>query len=212
MTSNATHSATATPASTSAAFAAFPADDPRALLGRAIAIGSTVITGARPEQLDGPTPCSEFDVRDLLGHLVFVLRRIAAVGRGDSPFSVAAPTDVADDAWLDTWTEAAGAIPTAWADAARLEAMIEMPWATLPGRVVVLTYVNEVTVHSWDLATATGQRPAWDDSVVATALQVMRIGLPEDHRGGEVPFSAPTTVAAGAPLVDQLAAWNGRRV
>ena len=59
--------------------------DPRPILDRAIATGGTVIARVRPDQLTAPTPCPEMDVRTMLGHLVAVLDRIAALGRGDDP-------------------------------------------------------------------------------------------------------------------------------
>ena len=62
--------------------------DPRPILDRAIATGGSVIARVRPAQLADPTPCSEMDVRAMLGHLVAVLDRIAAVGQGEDPFAV----------------------------------------------------------------------------------------------------------------------------
>ena len=42
----------------------------------------------------------------MLGHLVGVLDRIAALGRGEDPFAVA-ETAAPDDGWSDAWTAAA---------------------------------------------------------------------------------------------------------
>ena len=74
--------------------------DPRPVLDRAIATGGSVIAGVRPDQLTAPTPCSEMDVRTMLGHLVAVLDRIAALGQGEDPFAVT-ETRVPDDDWSD---------------------------------------------------------------------------------------------------------------
>jgi hypothetical protein len=63
--------------------------DPRAVFGRAFATARTVLDGVGPHQFDLPTPCDEFDVRALAGHLLVVAQRVRNVGRGESPFSVA---------------------------------------------------------------------------------------------------------------------------
>lgn len=62
--------------------------DPRPLLGRALDQSERLAAGTSPDQLTESTPCSEFDVRALLGHMVAVARRIAHVGRGGDPFDV----------------------------------------------------------------------------------------------------------------------------
>ena len=189
-------------------------DDPRLAFAKAIALGGTVVAGVRADQMELPTPCDGMNVRQLCGHVIAALQRLAAVARGDEdPFGgsshpiVAA---VAGDQWSGAWTDAAHDVQAAWTDPALLEAMLTLPFATLPGAVVVGIYTSEVTVHSWDLAKATGQQPAWDDEVIASALAVMRVGLPAEPRGGELPFGAVVRVPADAPMIDQLVAWNGR--
>ena len=81
--------------------------DPRVGLASAIALGGAAIASVDPVQLGHPTPCTEFAVRDLLGHMVFVLRRVAAVGRGEDAFAVAPTSHVADTGWVEAWNEAA---------------------------------------------------------------------------------------------------------
>ncbi|MET0147561.1 MAG: maleylpyruvate isomerase N-terminal domain-containing protein, partial [Acidimicrobiales bacterium] len=46
--------------------------DPRAVFGRAFATARTVLDGIGPDQFDLPTPCTEYDVRTLAGHLLAV--------------------------------------------------------------------------------------------------------------------------------------------
>jgi uncharacterized protein (TIGR03086 family) len=145
---------------------------------------------------------------------VGVLRRVAAVGRGDDPFSVSFVVDEGSDgvdAWVDQWNAAAHEVQEVWSAPGVLERAMRLPFATLPGAETIAIYTSEVTVHTWDLATATGQQPAWDDAVVAAALATMKKALPAEYRGPEVPFAPVVAVAADAPLIDQLAAWNGRQ-
>lgn len=202
-----TENITATPST-----ATLAADDPRSYFARAVRIGGTVIGAVRPDQLTGRTPCDDYDVRLLTGHLVSVLRRVAAVGRGESPFSVPQETTgVADDGWLAAWQAAAHEVQDVWSDDAVLDKMLTLPWTSLPGRVALPIYVSEVTTHTWDLAVATGQSPAWDDEVAGYGLAAMRQAAPpEMPRGGEVPFAAVVDVPSDAAPIDRLVAWTGR--
>lgn len=204
----------------------FELEDSRVLFARGVATGGLIVAAVRPDQLDGPTPCTDYDVRGLLQHTVMVLRRVAAIGRGEHPFSVIEEVDVTDDAWSQAWTDAAHQVQTAWTNDAALTRMVTLPWVEGTGGSVLLGYLNELTVHTWDLATATGQQPAWDHDVVRAAFAAIRETLPAEGRAerfGEVrdqmpdptqwsdPFAPAVDVAANAPLIDQLVAWNGRR-
>ncbi len=196
--------------------------DPRQILDRAVATGAAVIARVRPDQLTDPTPCSEMDVRTMLGHLVGVLDRIGALGRGEDPFAVT-ETHAPADGWSDTWTASAERCVDAWRDGAALERPMTLPWIQGSGAEILATYFSELTVHTWDLATATGQRPEWDGDVVAAALAAPPI-LPAENRRAlfeeistamgldevAMPFAEVVPVPDDAPAVDLLVAWYGR--
>ena len=185
--------------------------DPRPGFARALATARSVVAGVRAGQLEGPTPCTDFDVRTLLGHLTAVLHRVAAVGRGQDPFSVAQISiGIDDEGWDDAFAAAAAEVEAVWANPAVLERLLKLPFGTLPGAVALAVYTGEVTTHSWDLAVATGQEPDWDAEVVAHALAAAQRALAADRRGPEVPFGAVVAVRDGAPLIEQLAGWQGR--
>lgn len=196
-------------------------DDPRHVLARAVAAGTATVAAVRPDQLDDPTPCAEMDVRHLLGHLVSVLDRLAALGRGEDPFAVVESTD--HDDWAGAWADAAHRVQAAWTDDDVLARPMALPWQQGTGADILLGYVNEVVVHTWDLAAATDQRPVWDDHVVTVALERMP-ALPAEGRlqmfeqisadmglaEVAVPFAEVVPVDADAPAIDRLVAWNGR--
>jgi len=196
--------------------------DPRPILDRGIATGGSVIARIRPEQLTAPTPCSEMDVRTMLGHLVAVLDRIAALGRGDDPFAVT-ETPVPDDDWSGAWTASARRVADAWSDDAVLDQPMALPWIQGNGAEILTSYFSELTVHTWDLATATGQHPDWDDTIVTAALAA-RDFLPAENRRAlfeeistamgldevAIPFAEAVTIPDDASAIDRLVAWNGR--
>ncbi|WP_165762781.1 TIGR03086 family metal-binding protein [Mycolicibacterium iranicum] len=197
--------------------------DPRLILDGAIATGGSVIKGVRPEQLAAPTPCADMDVRALLAHLIAVLERVAAHGNGGDPLAVI-ETGVAEDCWLQAWQESGRRAAEAWSSDAVLKRPMALPWIQGSGAVVLTSYFSELTVHTWDLATATGQRPDWDDAVVAAAFDGARRILPADNRRAlyeqisaargfdevAVRFAEAVPISDDAPAIDRLVAWNGR--
>lgn len=196
--------------------------DPRPLLDRAIATGEAVIAGVRPDQFTDPTPCSEMDVHVMLGHLVAVLDRITALATGADPLTVP-DAQAAPDRWTDAWREAGKRAADAWSDDAILDAPMALPWIQGSGAEVLTSYFSELTVHTWDLATATGQQPAWDDAVVTAALNARQV-LPAENRAAfyaeiaaamgldevAMPFAEAVSVPDDASAIDRLVAWNGR--
>src|SRR4051812_7295842 len=88
------------PMTTNAPAPARPTTDPRPAFSLAAATARDVIAAVSPTHLQDPTPCSEFDVRALLGHLVAVFRRITSIAHG-IPAVGHAPlvTGVPDDGW-----------------------------------------------------------------------------------------------------------------
>jgi uncharacterized protein (TIGR03086 family) len=204
------------------------ATDPRPLFGRAVDIAEPVIAGVQLEQLDLPSPCVEYSVKELLDHLVFVLHRVAALGRGDEAFAPKSTADAAIDRddWATEWRAAAAEVECAWADDGVLDKLMVLPWATMTGAEVLSMYVSEITTHTWDLATATGQRPDWDDAVCRLGLAAMHRDLPMADRTPmweafrahapanmqfDPPFANAVAVRVDAPLIDQLVAWTGRQ-
>jgi len=197
-------------------------EDPRPILDRAITTGGVVAAGVRPEQLTDPTPCTDMNVRALLAHLIGVLDRVAALGNGEDPFAVI-ETPVPDDRWADAWTVSGRRAADAWRHDAVLERPMALPWIEGSGAEILASYFSELTVHTWDLATATGQQPDWDDTVVAAALEARQI-LPAENRLAlyeeisaamgldevAVPFADAVPIPDDAPAIDRLVAWNGR--
>lgn len=204
--------------------APFGADDPRMAFGRAVALGTAVIGAVRPDQLEQPTPCTEKDVRTMLQHMVSVVRRVAVMGRGGSPFEVPDETaDIPDDGYLDAWSSACHEIMDVWTDAV-LDRELQLPWTRMSGRDTLGIYTAEVLVHTWDLAVATGQRAEFPEDACELGLDAYRAEMPAEGRaerfeaarvemGGvafEPPFRASVPVGDDAPAIDRLVGHSGR--
>jgi uncharacterized protein (TIGR03086 family) len=186
--------------------------DPRPSYRAALDWVSGLAGAVRPDQLDLPTPCTEYDVRALLGHLITTVRRAVAIAEGSSPFDVpVVVTGVPDADLAATYAHDAKLALDAWADDARLDAVVTVPWGQVPGRGAVGAYTNETLVHGWDLAVATGQDSETDPELAAAILAVAQRAIPAEPRGGHVPFAPPVEPAPDAGPTERLANWSGHR-
>jgi uncharacterized protein (TIGR03086 family) len=189
--------------------------DPRPLYAAALSWAHDVVRGVRPGQLDGPTPCTEFDVRTLLAHLVATVDRAAALGKGIDAASTPSFVPAApDDGWGTAYGDAISAMWTVWRDGPGsddlLDRTVTAPFGTVPGRAAVLAYTSETLVHGWDLAVATGQDAEANPAMARAVLAMMQRFLPAEPRGGRIPFAPPVPPRDDAGPTEQLANWCGR--
>ncbi|MGW3950899.1 TIGR03086 family metal-binding protein [Streptomyces sp. NPDC004752] len=186
--------------------------DPRPVYARATEQVAALIATVRPEQLTGPTPCAEFDVRALLSHIVGGTRRIAVVGEGGDGLAVAALADgVPDDGWAAAYEEVRIRVLKAWESDERMTAPVRVPWGEVPGRDALSGYVMEIVTHTWDLSEALGHPRELAPDLAEFALAIALRVLPESRpRGAETPFDAAVAAPEEADAYGRLAAWLGR--
>jgi uncharacterized protein (TIGR03086 family) len=189
--------------------------DPRALQAVAFAQARLVIAGVRPDEMTLPTPCNEFDVRTLIGHMITAMRRYACAGRGGDPLSIPmVTTGISDYGWITAFDAAADEVRDVWSDNDLLGRDIKLPWATLPGALVVSVYSLELTVHTWDLAAAVGDLREFAPEIGEEMLAVAKQMAPAEVRGAAIghAFEGVVDVSEDSHVYDRLAAWLGRDV
>ncbi|SFJ64399.1 TIGR03086 family metal-binding protein [Amycolatopsis sacchari] len=174
-------------------------------ISTAAAALATVVRGIRPEQLTGPTPCTEFDVRALLGHLAHWAPSLAGAGRKQT----VEPSEVDDDDPRNVLLDRVSDIVAAWDTPGSHEGSTHMGGPTeMPAALVADMVLGELVVHGWDLARATGQPfelpedllKRLHDGVLAHAAQAREMGV----YGPEVP------VPASASTLDRILGLTGR--
>jgi uncharacterized protein (TIGR03086 family) len=189
-----------------------PVGDPRPLFARSLDQTEKQVAAVRPDELSNRTPCADYDVRALLGHVVAVLHKIARVGAGADVRGAPDVIDgIDDDGWAGAVTLARGEVERVWANDETLDRMITLPWATLPGRTVLDAYTHEFTVHSWDLAHATDRLAGLDPELAVQALDAFPKFAPPEARSGEGQFGPVVPVPDDADVYTRLAAYLGRR-
>lgn len=190
-----------------------PSADPRPYCTRAADQMAALIASVRPEQLGRPTPCDEWDVRALLGHVVDATRRFAALGEGGDGTAMRAPAvpeGIPDDGWAKAYGEARADLTAAWSADDLLDGSYALPWGQVPGRVALSGCLLDTVTHTWDLARALEREQPLDEELAAYALAVAEKAVPAERRGGPTPFAAVRSAPEGADAYGRLAAWLGR--
>jgi uncharacterized protein (TIGR03086 family) len=179
-------------------------------LQQAITSTRAVLAGVTPDQLDTPTPCRSWTVRQLVDHIVGGQFFFSAVARGEQPSGE--PRTFADGDFLARFDEGSAACLAAFSADGAMEKTMHLPFGDMPGAAFVGLATTDTFTHGWDLAKATGQ-PTDLDPDLAVALLVGAKALPASYRGPEgAPFGPEQQPPAGASSADRLAAYLGREV
>ncbi|MFE1753093.1 TIGR03086 family metal-binding protein [Streptomyces anandii] len=185
--------------------------DPRPVYARATEQAAALIKTVRPGQLTGPTPCTEFDVRALLSHVVGGTLRIAVVGEGGDGLAVHPFAEgVADQEWAAAYDEVRARVLKAWEADDRMTARVRVPWGEVPGSAALSGYVMELVTHTWDLSESLGHPLELDPELAEFALGIARRVLPDERRDEQTPFAAAVPAGEEADAYGRLAAWLGR--
>lgn len=179
-------------------------------LDHAISGAEAIVSGVKPDQWTGPTPCPGLDVRAIVNHLVTGNRAFTAyVAGGPAP---AQGADLLGEDPAGAFGEAGSQLRKAFGATGALDELYKAPKRPVPGGVLLQVRVLEHLAHGWDLARATGQAPDFPDAVVDRALAMARQTLSSRPTGPDAPYGPEVTVPDGAPLLDQLAGFLGRTV
>ena len=176
---------------------------------------AALVRGVRDDQLTGRTPAPDWSVADLLDHIGGLSVAFACAARKEELPGGGAPS--ADGARLeDGWRERIAASLTdlgvAWQDPAAYDGTTMAGPIEMPAPEAALVALNEVTVHAWDLAVATGQPYPADPAAVAAchAFVTSFEPPPEGAADDNGLFGPAGAVPADAPALDRLLGATGR--
>ena len=181
----------------------------------AVASTAEIVKATPAGKLDAPTPCTEWDVRTLLNHVIGTLWLAEGLFADEVPRYPMAPgglpaADLAGEDPAAAYAEAAAAALAAAATGDTLTRVHVTPLGEMPGPALAGFTTLDILVHGWDLATATGQPVDLDGRLAAHALGFAEQALAtEESRAGRI--GPAVSVAADAPVTQRLAAFLGRR-
>lgn len=181
-------------------------------LSRASAAVAVLVDRVEPDQMSWPTPCTDWDVRGLLNHMIGEHRSLAIGAAGSRPdIAVVFGTDycAAGDP-AQQYRQAAEEATAAASGDGVLAATLDMPYGAVTGVLAVAVAVHEQLVHAWDLARAIDQEPRLPEDDCVFAIQVGQ-AFPSDLREGDSPaFGQAVPADDDLPAPDRLAAFMGR--
>jgi uncharacterized protein (TIGR03086 family) len=180
------------------------------LLERAINYTLGSLHLVTPEALSRPTPCRDWDLCALLGHLdesFSALHEALADGRlgVDEPTRSAVVDQPGDPAFglrsracdlLGAYTSARG------------RRLVSIAGSPLTTAVVMSTGAIEVAIHGWDIASACGQHRPIPPSLAEEMLDLSPLFVTDADRPGR--FAAPVELPPLAGPADRLVAFLGR--
>lgn len=131
--------------------------------GHALTAARAVLVLVRPSDLARPTPCEGWDLRMLTAHMIGQNEGFAtALVTGDAEASAYAPRPAQDsDALLGAWDDSVKHLLAAvdGCDSDRRVRLVEIaPDATFAATAVVEMQLLDTVIHTWDVATALGER------------------------------------------------------
>ena len=156
-----------------------------------------------------PTPCREFDVRQLVAHMIAANNGLTGMTRGEAWQAEQRPADAADDSPVAAHLASSEHLMQALRERDVTSETFDFGAVQMPGHVVLRQMLLEVVVHGWDLAKATGQQRSIDAELAVQLLEEAKA-----YDGARTPEGTPygpaVEVPLSAPVGDRLVAFLGR--
>lgn len=171
-------------------------------LGRATDQMRRVVVGVADDQLGRATPCPDWTVEDLLAHVHQFSTAFTSNARKEP---LQAPSDLAED-WRSAIPEQLDELARAWRDEAAWEGRVSAGGVDMDAADNAVVAIEELTVHGWDLARATGQ----DFSVDEAGLDQVDRFFELFPSGPDGPFGPAVPAPEGAGRVERTIAKTGR--
>jgi uncharacterized protein (TIGR03086 family) len=159
-----------------------------------------LVHAVRADQWTLPTPCAEWDVRALVGHVVTENLWVPPLFEGLTVADVGSRLD-GDPLGADArsaWDGSAAAATAAISADGAMDRVVHLSFGDVPGHEYVTQLVADLVIHGWDLARAIGQDETLDPELVALCASWFS-GIAEQARqAGIVGPALPVSETADA--------------
>lgn len=174
---------------------------------QAVDWSAQVVSEVKDSDLDNPTPCGGWTLRQLVGHMIGHNQGFAVAASGKPG---------AGDVWdaldfegepRDAYQRSAAAVTTAFASGRLPEKMEVHGYGVLPSRTVLGMHIVDFVVHGWDVARSIGSTATPDAQLTQDAYAIM-LAFPKGRPNKA--FDVVFPVADDAPVLDRFIGYVGR--
>lgn len=156
-----------------------------------------------------PTPCAQWDVRQLVNHVVGENRWAVPLLSGSTIAEVGSRLDgdlLGDDP-MKAWDASAAEVATAVSRPGAMDDIAHLSFADLPGREYAAQLFADALIHGWDLARAIGADERLDPELVDACAEWF--GANEDgYRSAGVIAPRPTVPSVSDGQTQLLVAFG----
>lgn len=165
----------------------------------------------KDDQWHNDTPCTDWDVRVLVNHLVNEDRWVPPLLDGQTIDQVGDrfDGDLLGDDPKQAWKEASEEALAAAGRPGAMEATAHLSFGDFPGRDYVMQVLVDHVIHAWDLARGIDADDALDPDLVQVAYDFLEPQVEAWRAGGA--FGELVEVPESADLQTRLLALTGRR-
>ena len=183
--------------------------DPRHLFERAVDEFGRRVHGVKDERWSAPTPCTGWDVRTLVNHLVYELRWAVPLFEGQTIAEVGDrfDGDLLGHNPVAAWDAAARGALAAVITEDAMDQTVHLSFGDFPGSEYTRQLVADLLIHGWDLARATGQEEQLDPELVGAVAEWFP-GVESLYRDSGVIAEPPEVPDDADPQTRLLAAFG----
>lgn len=179
------------------------------LLEKALGNNERLIAGLSAEQMERETPCSDWNVRELVNHMVGGAHMFGAAASRKA-MTGEPPADLLGSDAVAAWRAAAAANLDGWRSPGAMEGTVTLPFGEIPAQAAAGINLLEACIHGWDLARASGQSFEADPDLVEAVMAVSSHLVTDESRQGGA-FGPEVPVPAEAPAIERLVGFLGRK-
>ena len=142
---------------------------------RALQATQQIVAGISDDQWTAPTPCEDWNVRELLAHVVAGNRWVKPLVEGQTIEQVGdrLDGDLLHHSPFMAYEASATEADCVFAEPGAMEAMVAVSYGPVPASVYCGHRIIDVLIHGWDLAKATGGDTTLDPELVEACWAII---------------------------------------
>lgn len=172
-----------------------------------------ILGGIQSGQLASSTPCSDWNVQDLINHNLkvaqFTYDVIAETGAADPSIMGALSDPLPSEGGRAAFEAGIARVLEAIKATGKLEKVLDTPFGQMPAGDFLMIPFGDIVLHKWDLAKATNQNTSIDSGLAEACFGALSQGIGQARDMGF--FGREVLVPISASIQDKLLGLAGRQ-